>query len=179
MFVQEEIDDLKLLMPKVKSAAALAEMRRLYFEESLTLQEIAAIFGVTREAVRALFVRHGIEILNKRRGRKIHRTLDRETLIQLYVVEKKPIAEIFRELHTTKEVLKRELKRHEIEIRLPSALHTRDASLGELMVGEKMIVTLRRGGKDPSYIYRKAKKLGIKITATRIDENSFQVTRVR
>lgn len=161
--------------------AQLAEMRRLYSEESLTLQEIADLYGMTKQAVRDRFVRHGVQLI-KNRQHKIKQTVDRELLIKLYVAEERPLDVIYKRLRISNRILMHELKRHGIAIRSFARLRTLYSEHYELMtelkVGDQMSVLFQQDRKDYTPMYKKADRLGIKISITRINKESLLVTRI-
>jgi predicted DNA-binding protein YlxM (UPF0122 family) len=169
-------------MNKKERLAQLAEMQRLYTKENLTLQEIGDLYGITKQAVRDRFLRHGVQTIRKR-PHKMKKPISRETLVQLYVTEEQRIDVIAKQLHISSNTLWRELKKHDIKTRIFAVVRTRHWELiglmTELEVGNKMSVLSRQGEDDYTYIYKKAKQIGIDISIKQVNKKSLLITRVR
>jgi predicted DNA-binding protein YlxM (UPF0122 family) len=162
---------------KDKAAAQAAELTRLFYDEELSLKEIAHSLGISRQCVRARFVRLGIPFVPHR----IKKTVDRDVFIRLYVTEKKTIDEITKELGISPRVFYHELKRLEIEVRPFASARTRYLvpDFSGLEIGDQMIVPFEPNRRDFCHFYKKAKQIDIKISVSRIDKETLLITRVK
>jgi hypothetical protein len=158
------------------SPALVREMSRLYEDEGLTIAEIAARFVISRQAVHKRLVNAGAEMRPAKRRLK---TLPRQPLERLYVLERKGAREIAAVLGVAHNLVLHSLRRHGISVRERG--HNRPErfpEFGSLKIGESL--TLPRPvcrGKWQAYFYHAASKRGIKVSVHAVDDTNVLVTR--
>jgi predicted DNA-binding protein YlxM (UPF0122 family) len=157
-------------------SSKLKEMLRLYQEEKKTLEEVGKVFGISRQAVHDRLKRAGITFRPCKPQKK---KLDLKTLIYLYVDKKLTIAEVAKELKSTRKKVTEELERYKIPKRSRNYSNRKHSELYELKVG-KSFVMKRPNVKNPyRNLHAKAYAIGIKISVKRIDESTFSVKRLK
>src|SRR5438132_13477696 len=97
-----------MIQPKTDTA----ELRRLYEDEGLTLQQVGDRIGLTRQAVHIRLSKAGVKM--RPHGLPPIR-LERDLLYRLYVVEGLTFAQTCAKLGVTGTPVKRELERHGID----------------------------------------------------------------
>ncbi len=163
-------------MNKSDRAEMLNEMQRLYFEEDLTLEQIADHYGVTRQAVHERFTRNGVKLHTDRKKPRIK--VDKKALIELYENEKLPVMEVAKYLKVSYAVLQRELARHNIKIRRHGELNRKYAAIDKLKIGDKLIIKRPLVKQPFNVLYTSAKIAGIRISIKSVDKENLQITRV-
>lgn len=163
-------------MGKKEQIEILKEMRRLYEVEKLTLREIADRFGVSWQAIHERFVRAGVPLRPKNPVRYF---LDRETLVKLYIDENLTIGEIVKQLKTSYEKVSKEFERHGIEKRSSGYLKRKYPELHLLRIGEGAIIKRPLATNPYGRIYSKAQKIGIRISIKSLDNETFQIIRIK
>jgi len=148
----------------------------LYEDENLNLRQIAARFGVIWQAIHQKLTKAGVPMSQKS---PVKRLLDRETLVQLYIEKSLTIAETAQRLKAKFDKVSDELERHGIEKRSIGYFKRKHPELYQLKVGEKAIIQ-RPSAKNP-YVrfYEKAKRIGIRISIRSVNEETFQIKRIK
>lgn len=171
--------------------AKLAEMRRLYVDEGLTLKEIGVRFGITRQAVHLRFVKAGISRrshnsqkfidLNRQRNERITRFLDdhRSEIVKEYDDEMVPVSVIANRFGISHGVIRKYLIACGVKIRSTDSFRTYP-ELGKLKIGESLLLP-RPGRKCSPHLtyYRMAKIYKIQVSVRAVDELTFRVKRVK
>jgi predicted DNA-binding protein YlxM (UPF0122 family) len=154
-------------------------MRRLYFKEDWTLEQLAAYYKVTKQAIYDKFTRNGIKLQRKKGKTLAVKKIDREILSELYEKERLPVLEIAARLKVCYGTVARELNRHGIERRLQGGRRRRYTAIHKLEIGEKLTVS-RPSVKQPySIFYYYARIAKIKISVKSIDNETLQITRIK
>lgn len=151
----------------------LDELKRLYLEERLSVPEIVARLGVTKQAVYERLHRHRI-LLQPRREKPSKTGLTGTDLADLYQGQKLSIRQIAERVGCPKDDVTRDLKRYLIPISYRRA--SKYTYLESLVFGDEITIT-NESGKYPFGVLSWARKLGIRITIKRLDGNTFLVTR--
>jgi predicted DNA-binding protein YlxM (UPF0122 family) len=149
-----------------------AVLRQLY-DSGLNMKQIAERFGVTKQAIHIRFVNAGIP----RRDRSLARfKVDVKLLKRLIQKDKLTNAKAAEALGVPVTVIRPLIKKHKIERGYRSR---RFPELNSIKVGESILVP--RGntiGQNYIRFYQMGRKLGIKLSANRIDDNTVRVTRI-
>ncbi len=145
------------------------EMAELY-RQGKTMQEIADIYGIIKQAVHARFARAGI------RRRYKYQSINKERLQQLYE-ENVSIAEIAKLLGADREIISQALSYYKIPKRGRLKAGGKHADfLRTLEIGATVQITL--DVKNPHAVFhRSAANIGIKITVRSSGDKKFNVTR--
>lgn len=152
------------------------EIIEQYNNGGLTLQEIGSKIGVSRQRVHQILKQHGIATRpSKPRGR----TLDRDLLERLYIDERKNLNEVVKAVRASHPIVKRELKRHGIDLRPSSFSRMKPSELDGLEVGESITIECKFKKMYYSSLYSKADVRGIRISICRIDPDRVIITRIR
>lgn len=165
-------------MNKKERAARFNEMMNLYFDEEnpLSFAQIGDRFGITRQAVYDLFKRKGVKA--RRPGARPHPELvGLKKLRELYEKDELYIKEIQNELGVARSAVRRELVRHQIEIRGRGLLRRKYVMLDNLQIGETIILEKSPVANPYRGIYAHAARIGIKISIRSIGQNMIKVTR--
>ena len=117
-------------MPKLDDAAA--EIRKLY-ETGSTLEEIAARFNVSKQAVHYRLKAVGVEFRSTGQTRAL---IDRETLERLYVEKWLNAREIADHLGCQIGIVYKDLEHHGIDRRVRGHISRKYPQLRELNIGE-------------------------------------------
>lgn len=99
-----------------------------------------------------------------------HKTIPRETLVNLYVRDTLPVSKIAKELRTTSVIVKRELDRYGIKQR---PKNSRVSAMDGMLVGDTVKIT----ANNYAVLYGLAKVRGFTVSLSREGE-AFRVTRV-
>lgn len=83
----------------------LAELKRLYEDEKLTLAEVGKRVGVSRQWVHYRLTTAGVKM------RSTKKTFPRELLVQLCVVERLPVIKVAARLNSHSKTVAREMRR--------------------------------------------------------------------
>ena len=159
----------------LQSQKKLAEMRRLYEKDELTLRQIADRFGITRQAVHQRLTRAGVN-MRPRSTRRM--TLERDLLYDLYVVGGKTIVEVAAAFGVSMSKILTELKRYGIGRRKSGPAPWKYVGVYNLKLQESVIVPRPTSAHPHQNLYSTAKRIGIKITVRKVDESRMLVTRV-
>lgn len=155
----------------------IAELRRLYFHEQLTLAEIGRRYGITRQAVHDRFKRAGVDLPARQPPRKAV-VIEAETLQELYEKQGLSAREISERLGHPVSTVYSSLRHHSITIRGPGQ-RPKYPVLRNLAVGESVILPRRAGTrKFHLSFYEMAKPLGIRVSVTTVDEVTARITRI-
>jgi predicted DNA-binding protein YlxM (UPF0122 family) len=163
-------------MNKQERAEILNEMRHLYFEKDWTLDQLAAHYNVTKQAVFDKFNRNGIKL--QRKKRKPIKTVDRERLSELYEKENLPLLEVAARLGVSYRTVIKELKRHGIKARWRGELQRKYPAMNKLKIGEKIIAPRPSVQQPHSSFYYLARVAEIKISVKTLDNETLQITRI-
>lgn len=148
----------------------LKVLQDLYYEEKLSVPEIASRLGMSRQAVYERFRNNGMSLRDS--GPKTR--LEKGELSDLYENQKLTVKEIARQLGCSMWDVTKDLERYEI-----SRSYNRPSKfkfIGSLKEGENIRITRERG-THPAAVLRLAKKLGIRVVIRKIDATGFSVIR--
>lgn len=162
-------------MPDRKSETD--EMRRLYEVEQLTLKAIGERFGLTSTAIYYRLRTRGVTFRGKG-SRSPAEALNKNNLTRMYVNEKKSGMQIAREIGRSGGTVYKMLRAHGIERRKPAEWMTKHPELGQLKIGESLLLPRPKRRKFQHYFYIMAKPYGIRVSVRTIDEKSVRITRV-
>jgi predicted DNA-binding protein YlxM (UPF0122 family) len=163
-------------MTKAEQAERLKEMQRLYEDEELRLREIAERFGVSWQAIHERLVRAKIPLRPKS---AVKRFLDRETLIELYINENLTIAQTAHKLKIGYKKVSDEIKRHGI-VKRPRRYFSRKYTELNLLNNGQNVIIPRPSVKNPYLsLYGKAKRIGIQISIKSVNNETFQIKRIK
>jgi predicted DNA-binding protein YlxM (UPF0122 family) len=167
-------------MTKRKSTKApLNEVERLYNREKWKVSQIAAHFNVSRQAIYQRLQAARVKLDPDRR------LIDREQLRKLYVDQMLTKREIAEKLNVCKGKVSRDLKLHGIEAKIktrPQAAQRRNLiyKLSRLPLGESLQFTTEECTMlHSTYLYERAKLLGMAITIRRVDDTTARLTRIK
>jgi len=161
-------------MNKAESSKRLHAIIRLY-ADGYSIRQIAERFALSRQAIHERLVRAGVTI----RPRQIKkRQLNRDRLIQLYVIERLSVYRVAKELGTQMQIVLRELERHAIERRPKGTGNRRALELDRLTVGDSTVVYFTKYRTRYSAVYQSASLRNIKVSMRKIDANRLRVTRI-
>ena len=155
----------------------LETILELYKNHGVTVPEIAERFGVTKQAVYERLRKAEIKLDSRKRSN--YRALDKEKLKELYA-QGISVEEIARHFRTIPNIILRELEYHGIPRRKElRGRPNKCPELRNLKVGESMVVRVPKA-KTPhfGYLYRPAKKAGMKITIRRQSRLVYILTRI-
>ena len=150
-------------------------IKQLYEVEGLSINKIAKIEGVTRQAIYERLVRVGADMRPRHTRR---RQLDRADLYRLYVTHRLPVYLVAKALNASDAVVKRELERHAIELRPKGSGKRTRLEMDGLEIGKSAIMAYPVRPMPYSTIYELAKMRKIRVSIRRIDADHVQVTRV-
>ncbi len=148
----------------------LKKLRQLYYDEKLSVQEIAAKLGMSRQAVYERFRNNGISL----RGPQSKTGLSKEEISDLYENRRLTIKQIAKQTSYSVWDVTKDLELYEI----PRSYrrNSKFNYISNLKEGEQIIVK-NESGTYPTSILKLAKKLGIRIVIRRIDAERFLVIR--
>jgi predicted DNA-binding protein YlxM (UPF0122 family) len=156
---------------------SLETIVELYQKQGVTIPEIAKRFGVTKQAVYERLRKAGIRLDSRKRSH--YRALDKKKLKELYE-QSIPVEEIARHFRAIPNIIRRELKYH----RIPQRKEIRGRpnkcpAVKDLKVGESIVVQVPKG-RTPhfGYLYKPAKKAGMRITIRRLNATTYKLTRL-
>lgn len=162
-----------LFVQMAKLKEKLAEMRRLYEVEGMAIRKLAVRFDASRQAVHYRLVQMGVVL------RPAPPRLDRNTLQKLYIDQRLSANKIAQLLKCPLSTVYTCLEKHGIERRRPPGSKRKHPELGELKVGESLIVPRpNKRQKYQTYFYSMAKLVGIRVSVKTMDERSVRLTRV-
>ncbi len=161
-------------MKKAEQIEQFKVRKRLYTVEKWTLQKIADKFGVSRQAIHHQFRKAGIAMRLPRPSEKI---FDHETLVKVYVDEKLNIRETAKRLNSNATSISKQLDRNGIEKRSSGFLNRKYPELYQIKIGESVLIKRPTTKKPYSTLYKRVKKIGIKISIKKIDNDTFQIYR--
>lgn len=99
----------------------LAEIVRLYFEEQLTLREVAERLGVCRDTVRKRLLAAGYKLRKRGEARRLREPSFTDTdlaeMVRLYCEEEQSSMEIASQYNCSDAVVRKYLKRHGVRLR--------------------------------------------------------------
>jgi predicted DNA-binding protein YlxM (UPF0122 family) len=163
-----------------RSPKDINEIKRLYVDEELTLQEVGDRVGLTRQGVHERLKYAGIPS----RMRKVPHykmrlpLVARDALWKLYVVECLTIKAVADRLGFSCSAVYRMLKTHDIPRRKGPPLLEKYNRLRTLDLGETAIIEgLNSRGMYVS-IYVQAKRNGMKYSVHKLSRSSVRVTRI-
>ena len=164
---------------KVKNTVPLDEMQRKLSDRSRPIAQIAAELGVTRQAVYERMRRAGIAIGRRKRASAFEAKFPRELLRGLYEGERLTVDGIATRLGTDPTRIRRELAANTIRIRSAAESQT-EHDLSTMVVWDTFDLSADAGGgrRIFSNLYRRAKRLGIRITIRRTGPTALTVTRL-
>ena len=165
-------------------AITIEEIRRLYVEEDLTLQQVGDRVGITRQAVQQRLRGAGImrRPTGHRYGPRAHeiakQSLDLDLLIRQYVEEKQGINRLAKIYGLSFELLRRVLVTEGVEIRDGAAARTRKyPEIYDLGPGESVVIVMN--SKNPhSSVQRVATGTKRRFSVAKISKNTYRVTRI-
>ena len=167
---------------KEERQARTAQMANIYLNAGMTLQEIASLYGITRQAVSVRLAGAGVQMRTRRR---ICEDLDRasEELRRLYVEEFESVQNLADRYRTSVDRVRSRLS--ELGIALRKGSGPKYPKLERMKVGETVLIpkpTPKRQ-TDRKYtwhkkIYSVARRLGVRFSAISVDDLTIKVTRV-
>ena len=161
-------------MQTKENAEKLAEMRRLYENEGLTLARIGEQFGVTRQAVRERLMNAGVVL---RRTGPSEKQYEREILEKLYSEEKLTVSDTAKRLGVSGKHIAKELKRHDIGQRSQNSHLRTVPELFAIKPGETIVIERPANARPVSGIHAKAKRAGMKVRVKSI-ANKLEIYRI-
>ncbi len=167
---------------KKERQARTAQMANIYLNGGLTLQEIASLYGITRQAVSFRLAGAGVQMRPRRR---ICEDLDHasEELRRLYVEEFVSIQNLADRYQTSIERVRSRLS--ELGVTLRKGSGPKYPKLERMKVGESVLLPkpIPKRATDRKYtwhekIYSVARRLGVRFSAVSVDDLTIKVTRV-
>ena len=151
------------------------EMRRLYFDEGLSLRRVAKRFGITFQAVHLRFRGAGIPL--RPRCGPPPRRIEKEGLERLYLTECLSISKIAEVLRITTYSVGLELDRHGIERRKQGSWRSKYYALNLLNIGDSIQVDRPNGVNPYVSLYIAAAYRGIRLSVKSVGTEVMEVTR--
>ena len=156
-------------MENLSIAESTQKMAELY-ESGMTLEEIGALFGMTRQGVRHRFVKAGIE-------RRRPESIDKKQLEILYSKKRLPIFKIAGIFSVSESKIKRALKSYGIPKREPLKPGGYNVDfLRSLRIEQPAVIKWRN--EEYAHLHDTAKRIGIKISIKALGGRKFEVVRL-
>jgi hypothetical protein len=158
-------------------------MTRLYVDAGLTLQEIAVLYGVTRQAVNDRLARAGVQIRTNRRPPLPPLDEGQDEVVRLYLDETVPVYLLAQRFRVTYKEIRRRLLSQGIELR-ENGRPRKYPELCDLKLNETIVLAKPASKGRHRYnwhetFYKAARGLGVRFSVKSIDDLTVSVTRVK
>lgn len=169
--------------PKEERYARISQMTRLYINAGLTLQEIAVLYGVTRQAVSDRLTRAGVQMRTHRRPSVPPLEECQDEMVRLYLDERVPVYLLAQRFRVTNKEIRQLLLNRGIELR-QKGRPRKFPELYDLKLNETIILPKPTGNGKCRHnwhetFYSAARRLGVRFSVKSIDDRTIRVTRVK